>query len=357
MPMFLSKLSLLFTLVTPLLYGYSFTMQVDNTQPMVGETIHLTTHFRYDNIEEYDLAEPDYEHFNIALVDENETQENNSTWLVTQHYTLIAKKTGTLTLHPLKAHIEFIPLQYQKEYNKNHYLQKQDIFTQALTLQVAPLPQGIQVTGDYTLEASIDKNQSTQGSPVQFTVSLIGEGNLENLNYLTLHIPHTTIYEKSTNPQSKTFSILANQNYIIPPIVLKYFNQKSKTVMLTSTASYAITIHEGTSYAYVLWVLLFLLLASAWYGLFVLHTLRYVDKKHMLIKALKACKNKEALLKKVAPYIGKDRGLTRLIYRLEGCNDGEFKEVKKEIIKHFYRTSCIIIPIISLHSNAKFLRK
>ena len=335
MPMFLSKLSLLFTLVTPLLFGYSFTMQVDNAQPMVGETIHLTSYFHYDNLEEYDLAEPDYENFNIALVDENETQENNSTWLVTQHYTLIAKKAGTLTLHPLKAHIEFIPLKYQKEYNKNHYLQKQDIFTQALTLQVAPLPQGIQVTGDYTLEASLDKNQSTQCSPVQFTVSLTGEGNIENLNFLTLHIPHTTIYETSTSPHSKTFNILANQNYTIPPIVLKYFSQKSKTVMLTSTASYAIAIHGGTSYTYVLWMMLFLLLASAWYGLFVLYALRYIDKKHMFIKALKASKNKKDLLKKVAPYIGRDRGLTRLIYRLEGCEDGEFKRVRNAIIYHF----------------------
>jgi len=331
----LTKLGLLLLMLTQMLSGYSFTMKVDNAKPMVGEKVHLTTHFRYENIEEYDIEEPAYENFKIALVKENETKENNHTWLLTQHYTLITKSAGTFTLHPLKAHIEFIPLAYQNKYNKNHYLQKQDIFTQALTLNVSPLPQGIQVTGDYTLEASLDKNQSTQGSPVQFTVSLIGEGNIENLNFLTLHIPHTTIYEKSTNPQSKTFSILANQNYTIPPIVLKYFNQKSKTVMLTSTASYAIVINDGTSYKYLLWVILFLLLASVSYGMFVLHMLRYVDKKRMFIKVLKACKNKEDLLKKVAPYIGKDRGLTRLIYRLEGCDDGEFRRVRKEIVYHF----------------------
>jgi len=336
MPMFLSKICLLFALVTPLLFGYSFTMQVDNMQPMVGETIHLTTHFRYDNLEEYDLAEPDYENFNIALVDENETQETNSTWLVTQHYTLIAKKAGTLTLHPLKAHIEFIPQKYQKEYNKNHYLQKQDISTQHLTLNISPLPQGIQVTGNYTLEASLDKNQSTQGSPVQFTASLIGEGNLENLNYLTLHIPHTTIYETSTSPHSKTFNILANQNYSIPPIILKYFNQKSQSMMITSTPSYAIHISGNKVSHSLLWLFGLLLVGIGAYGLWVLHKLAYLDKKKTFIRQLKKCKNKEELLKKIAPYIGKDRGLTRLIYRLEGCDDGEFNKVKKEIIKNFY---------------------
>ena len=333
--MFLSKISLIFTLVTPLLYGYSFTMEVDNMQPMVGETIHLTTHFRYDNLEEYDLAEPDYEHFSIALIDENETQENNSTWLITQHYTLLVKKAGTLTLHPLRAHIEFIPLKYQKEYNKNHYLQKQDISTQALTLNINSLPQGIHLTGNYTLEASLDKNQSTQSSPVQFSVALIGEGNLESLNFLTLHIPHTTIYEKSTSPKSKTFSILANQDYSIPPIMLKYFNQKSKTVMLTSTPSYAIHISGGKAYPSLLWLFVLLLIGIGSYGLWVLHKLAYLDTKKIFIKKLKKCKSKEELLKKIAPYIDKNRGLTRLIYRLEGCERGEFRRVKKEIIYHF----------------------
>lgn len=335
MPIFLSKISLLFILVTPLLYGYIFTIQVDNMQPMVGETVHLTTHFRYDNLEEYDLAEPDYENHNIALIDENETQENNSTWLVTQHYTLVAKKAGTLTLHPLKAHIEFIPLKYQKEYNKNHYLQKQDIFTQTLTLQVLPLPQDIQVTGNYTLEASIDKNQSTQGSPVQFSVALIGKGNLENLNFLTLHIPHTTIYEKSTSPQSKTFSILANQDYSIPPIVLKYFNQKSKTVMLASTPCYPIRVFGNRASHSLVWLFVLFLISIGGYGLWIFHKLAYLDTKRTFIRHLQKCKTREDLLKKIAPYMGKDRGLTRLIYRLEECKDREFKEAKKEIVDYW----------------------
>lgn len=311
-------------------------MQVDNTTPMIGEKINLTLHFCYDNLEEYELAEPNFEHFKTTLVDENETQEKNGAWLVTQHYTLVAKKAGNYTLHPLKAHIEFIPLTHQNVYNKNHYLQKQDIFTQALTLHVSPLPQGLQVTGDYTLQASIDKNQSTQGSPVHFTLTLQGEGNIENLNFLTLDIPNTTIYEENTrtntNLHSKTFSIVAKQNYTIPPIILKYFSQESKTVMLTSTPSYAIKINQGKSYHYFLWLILSLLLMTACYGIFVLHTLANLDTKSAFIKQLKKCKKKDDLLKKIAPYMSKDKQLDRLIYKLEGCQNSEFKVLKRKII-------------------------
>ncbi len=339
--MFLSKFSLVLVCVTQLLYGYSFTMHIDNTQPMVGEKVHLTLHFRYDNLEEYELEEPQYENFKITLVDENETQENTGTWLVTQHYTLIAKKSGSFALHPLKAHIEFIPLAYQDRYNKNHYLKKQDIFTQAVTMLVSPLPQNIQVTGDYTLQAHIDKNQTIQGSPVQFTLTLTGEGNIENLDFFSFHIPHTTIYEKNTSPQSKTFNILANRDYTIPPILLKYFNQKSKTVMLTSTPGYAIHITGNTSFHSLLWILVLILVSIGGYGLWILHRLAYLDTKKTFIKQLRGCKNKDDLLKKIAPHIQKDRQLTRLIYRLEECENGELKKIKKEIVQSVLKHSFI----------------
>ena len=333
--MFLSKMSLILMIFSPLLFGYSFTMQIDNAQAMVGETIHLTTHFRYNNLEEYDLAEPDYENFKLALVDENETQDQNNSWLLTQHYTLIAQKAGSFTLHPLKAHIESIPLAYQARYNKNHYLQKQDIFTQSLTLNVTPLPQGLQVTGNYTLEASIDKNKSTPNSPVQFTLTLTGKGNLESLDFLSLHIPHTTIYEKSSQPKIKTFSILSNQDYTIPPIVLKYFNQNSKTVMLTSTPSYAIHILGTAPSHSLLWLFVLLLTTISSYGFRIFYKHIYLTSNRRFIRQLKKCKSSEDLVKKIAPYIGKDRGLTRLIYRLETCKNEEFKKIKKEIIKHW----------------------
>ena len=52
----------------------------------------------------------------------------------------------------------------------------------------------------------------------------------------------------------------------------------------------------------------------------------------MFLKVLKKCKTKEELLAKVAPYLGKDRGLDRLIFRLEGFDKSDFKGLRKEII-------------------------
>ena len=54
-------------------------------------------------------------------------------------------------------------------------------------------------------------------------------------------------------------------------------------------------------------------------------------KKIIILK-----KNKEALLKKVAPYIQENRPLSRLIYQLEESDAKRFKGLKKEIVKHFY---------------------
>jgi len=335
----LGKLLLWLLCSMQLLYSYTITMHVDNTHPLLAELITLRIDFYYDNIEEYEIQEPHFEHFIVTLLEEKESQESNGTWHAQQHYKLIPQKVGTFILSPLKAHYEMIPPAYQKRYNKNRYLQKKDIFTKPLTLEVKTLPQGLHVAGNYTLTSSIDAQQTSAGMPIHFTLTLSGVGNLENLDFFSLQIPHTTIYEKSLSAHKKTFDIVAKQDYVIPAVSLKYFNQKTKSVMLTSTPTYPIKILQKTSvtqHIYPLVAFLFGILALILYALWVLLKLAYLDEKKYFIKQLKRCKNKEALLKKVAPYIQENRQLSRLIYQLEESDAKRFKGLKKEILKHFY---------------------
>jgi len=109
--------------------------------------------------------------------------------------------------------------------------------------------------------------------------------------------------------------------------------------MLTSTPTYPIKILQQTSvtqHIYPLVAFLFGILALILYALWALSKLAYLDEKKYFIKQLKRCKTKEALLKKVAPYIQKNRPLSRLIYQLEESDAKRFKGLKKEILKHFY---------------------
>ena len=334
----LGKALLWLTLNLQLLCAYTLQMQVDNTQPMLGEKVTLTVDFVYDNVEEYEVKEAKFSNVETTLVSDDEFQEGNQT-----HnriiYTLRPKKAGRLTLPALQAHIEMIPLAYQDRYNKNKYLKKFDIHSNPLTLEVQPLPQALTVWGDYTMHTNVDKTETTIGDPIRFTVTLQGKGNIKNLDFLTLEIPHALIYEKNRG-LTKEFSIVPEKDFTIPTIALKYYNLSTRSVEQLSTPSYQITVKPKPVkplvppiVGYIILLVIFGALLYTLHRLF--SSLAHLDKKATFIKALKKCKTKKELLAKVAPYLGKDRELDRLIFRLEGVEDGEFKVIKKRVLKCF----------------------
>jgi len=336
---------LLLLLGSHLLHGYTFSMTCDKTELMLGEKAHLTLTLRYQNLEDYDIDEPKFEDFSTTLLEETEIQDANHTWLVTQRYTLTPQKAGTFTLASPTAHLESIAPLYQERYNRNKYLVKTDSQAKPLTLNILPLPQGLKVTGTYTLTTEVDKQKVKAGEPVHFTLHLKGEGNIADLSFFTLAIPHTTVYETSTNANKKEFDIVSDHNYTIPALSLQYYNRSTQSTELLSSQAFGIEVITAPtpqkSKAKVLFILLLIFTGLLYYLYRLFSSLTHLDKKATFIKVLKRCKTKEELLAKVAPYLGKDRGLDRLIFRLEAVEDAGFKALKKEILKQFKSLSLL----------------
>ena len=339
MPRFHTRLMLLLLLGSHFLHGYTFSMTCDKTELMLGEKVHLTLTLRYKNLEDYDIDELKFEAFSPTLLEDTETQDTNHTWLVIQRYALTPQKAGTFTLTSPTAHLESIAPEYQERYNRNKYLVKTDIQAKPLTLNISPLPQGLKVTGDYTLTTKVDKQKVKAGEPVHFTVQLKGEGNIADLSFFTLHITQTTVYETSTGANKKEFDIVSDHNYTIPALSLQYYNQSTQSAELLSSQAFGIEVITAPtpqkSKAKVLSILFFMFAGLLYYLYHLFSSLAHLDKKTIFIKVLKKCKTKEDLLAKVAPYLGKDRGLDRLIFRVEGVEDGEFVGVKRGIIHYF----------------------
>jgi hypothetical protein len=315
---------------------------------MVGQKAELTLTLRYTHLEDYSIDEPKFEHFSTTLLEDTETQDANHTWQVTQRYALTPQKAGTFTLTSPTAHLESIAPKYQERYNRNKYLVKTDIQAKPLTLNISPLPQGLKVTGTYTLSTEVDKQKVKAGEPVHFTLHLKGEGNIADLSFFTLHIPQTTVYETSTSTNKKEFDIVSDHNYTIPALSLQYYNQSTQSTELLSSQAFGIEVITAPttqkSKAKVLLILLLMFAGLLYYLYRLFSSLAHLDKKATFIKVLKECKTKEELLAKVAPYLGKDRGLDRLIFRVEGVEESGFKGLRKEIVKsfgqHFY-TLCV----------------
>jgi len=339
MPHFLTRVMLLLVLSSHLCYSYTFSMSCDKTALMVGQKAEITLTLRYSNLEDYDIEELKFEAFQTTLLEDTEIQDSNHTWLVTQRYALTPQKAGTFTLTSPTAHLESIAPEYQERYNRNKYLVKTDIQAKPLTLDISPLPQGLKVTGTYTLTTEVVKQKVKAGEPVHFTLYLKGEGNIADLSFFTLAIPHTTVYETRTGTNKKEFDIVSDHNYTIPSLSLQYYNQSTQSAELLSSQAFGIEVITAPtaqkSKAKVLLVLLLIFAGLLYYLYLLFSSLAHLDKKATFIKVLKKSKTKEELLAKVAPYLGKDRGLDRLVFRLEGVEDGGFLKLKRKIIHYF----------------------
>ena len=327
---------------------YTFKQSVNKHSLRVGETFTLLLVLRSQGLEDSEIPEVLFEDFRILKIQDDSYRDKNNTWVESLNYTLEAKKAGKFQLKAQEARVEYLDSGYKGFNNRYKYLHKQTLKSNSVQINVLALPNDIEVSGLYELSATVDKSQTDKYNPITYTVTLTGDGNLETLDKLRLQIKNAKVYAKksikSDNMIIKKFEILCDKSIIIPALSLEYFNQVMSEVRTLKTDSFTINVLASSitlpqkkeshlNYIYLLaFVFLFLF--------FVLKHLKFFtpNLKKQKLRALKKCKTKDKLLKKIAIYLGKSKELDRLIYDLEQTSDKEFMKIKKRIL-HIFQTS------------------
>jgi len=324
---------------------YKLSMDISNKTPMVGEKVTLHVKLVYKDLQDYDLFTPVFNNFSLQELSDKEYKNDKDEWIEEVVYDVTPQRSGTFILHPAKAKIELSIPKYKKR----------NIYSNALTLLVTAIPNNLSIVGSYELNASVNTKIIRKNQPVKFTLYLQGSGNINNFDDLNIRVPGATVYEKSTKKlhrgksdiYQKSFEIVSDKNFTIPSVSLQYFDIKEKKIKNINTQDFAIivkdsvrvkittkeeklTIMEKTVY-FMSGVFVTLLLI---YMYKVLNNAKTTDKQKRVKKELQNIHAKEELLKKVVPYLGKDKSLNRLIYALENVENSEFKKLKKEIIAY-----------------------
>jgi len=103
--------------------------------------------------------------------------------------------------------------------------------------------------GDFNISLKVDKHKIRANKTLNGELVIKGEGDLTNLNNIKFSIPNVTIYDnkpeidtkimnnKIYSVYKKNFVIIADNNYTIPPIQLKYFNIKTNKEEVVNTKS------------------------------------------------------------------------------------------------------------------------
>ena len=358
---------------------YDLQISVDKNNAYVGEAIEFTLKFKYKkdlDIVGLDYAKPSFENFWVKELKAKDAQNNNSQYMEQEiKYLLFPQKSGKVEFEPLKIGVSTVEKNYRGGFFLSTPTTTTPVYSNKLTIDVKALPQGINLIGDFTIKATVDKTEIEHGDAVSYKLYIEGRGNIDDLDDVKIDIPNTTMYDNPSEKEynikenlyggkySKIYSIVGKENFTIPSIEIKYFDKKTKTVKTISTKKYDITVNNKvqnerklevaipqkesisktnvkvetittTDNEKVIYFLIGLLCGICLLGIYIFLKNKSPEKKEIpLVKSIKNAKTPTELFKILVVYINIDEELDKIIYKLENLSLQEYKKEKKDIVK------------------------
>lgn len=372
-------------------------MKLNKHDVHVGEGVDLSITFKRKlnaNADKIQLGEPKLENFWVKKVERVENSTEGDYVTQTMHYQLFPQKAGTYTLPAIEALIGKVEQRragggfFNDPFfnSMTQQLNWQKIYSNEENLTVQALPNGLELYGNYQIDAEVDKYKVHANKPVNLTIEVKGEGNIDDVKKFNLDIDNTIVYadEPKISSQlvhniyqgafSQKIAIIADQNFTIPSIKLDFFDKNTKTVKTVKTKPIEIEVVGGQKGAvkpssievsssntvapskieaatqktkvvikkedaylkYLFLLLGFLLGAGSIYGLYTVKNHK-IKRESDMVKAIKKAKTDRALFDILLPYAKQDKVIAKALGQLEEnlYKSGQHKINKEELMEVF----------------------
>ncbi len=256
---------------------FILTMSVDKDEAFVGEAINLTLTFKQKvgaKASRIELGEPKLEDFWIKKVDGVEKSEEGGYIVQKLHYVLFPQKSGDYTIPAIRANIGVL-VQNRRRFGGGMFddpffddpffsrlsqdIKWSKIYSNDIKLHIKPLPNNLELFGDFEISASVDKRKVYANKPVNLTITVQGVGNIDDVKKFDLNIPNAILYadEPTINAKlqngkyggefTQKIAIISDRNYTIPKVELEFVDSKTKEPKIVSTKPIDIEVIGGVS--------------------------------------------------------------------------------------------------------------
>jgi len=245
-------------------------LSLDKNESYVGEALTLSISFKAKQnarADQVQLGEPKLEDFWVKKKEEVTHLIEGDYVVQTLHYTLFPQKSGEYTIPAIETLVGKIQRRQQQSggfFNDPFFnsmtqqLHWQKVYSNSLKLKVNPLPNGLELYGNYQIQAEVDKQKVQANKPVNLSISVKGEGNIDDVKKFEFDIANVIIYADEPKISSKEvhgiyqgafkekIALIADQNFTIPTLELKYFDKVTKTVKTVRTKPIDIEVVGGS---------------------------------------------------------------------------------------------------------------
>jgi len=232
---------------------FSLKMVQSKDEVYVGEPLLLSIYFSVASgvdLMDFRSQQPQLQGFiTKEIKGERSFQQDNYT-IHEFRYLLTPTQEGNITISPIQAKVA------QRTQARDNFFgtffdkpKWTQIVSNKLTLKVNPLLQTTDLVGNFTIEEKIDAKETKANKPVNLTITISGEGNLEDFDGLEYEIDGVTIYSdeatvtsklvdsKMISNYQKKFVFISDSNFTIPSkslLVFDYKNKETKELTLDS---------------------------------------------------------------------------------------------------------------------------
>jgi len=257
-------------------------MRLAKKEVYVGEPVQLDLVFKHTpnaHYEKVELSEPEVKSFWAKKLPGSKTATENGYITQTFSYLLFPQEAGKFTIPATFAKLgtatqkrrrntAFDDPFFDNAFANDPFfsafggsrLQWKKLFSNQAELTVKALPGNLDIYGDFQIKAEVDKTTVAANKPVNLTIVIEGEGNLDDIEKFNIDIPNAVVYpdEPSVNAavQAGTYrgivieksAIVADSNYTIPSVSFSYFDKKTQSKKTIETDPIAITVIGGAAH-------------------------------------------------------------------------------------------------------------
>jgi hypothetical protein len=336
--------------------AFIFKQVVDKDEVYIGEPIVLS--YLFKQRKDIDLSDanfnaPAFKDFwakRTAQVP-NKTEGEYNIYRI--NYILYPQKEGTLKLESARMDVG-IQVTRKRDFFNFQNVKWKSVYSNDIAIKVKPLPVGVSLFGDYTFTVVADKNITKANEPVNLTITIRGEGNVDDIEDFKIDVPEATVYADKAKRNSslingknevifkQKFAVVSDRNFTIPSLRFRFFNTEVKELHsrefkievknprvvkvatklekkepLVKVSQKEQVRVEKTSPIWLLITALFsflLGLLSMWLWV---NKKATKEKEFSIRQRIKNAKNDKALLSLLLPYVDKTPKMQKLIRQLE----------------------------------------
>ena len=244
-------------------------INLSKTKVYVGEVVKFDLIFKKKpNVPVYklDIEEPKFEDFWVKKLDGVKEGVEGEYTTQTYTYLLFAQKSGQLSIPAITANVGQILRQNRRGMDPffnsafGQQVRYTKVFSNAVSLEVEALPNGLELYGDFDIKAEVDKKSVLANKPLNLSISVDGIGNIDDVQKFEFDIPGAVIYAnepviKSGVKDDTYFGhfeqkvvIIADGSYTIPSLSIHYFDKNSQEERVKKTEPIAITVTGGVAH-------------------------------------------------------------------------------------------------------------